>query len=52
MARAGLRGGTLTLGDALGVRPPHMGLGYAGFEDLIVSRLVGGMRRLRQTFAA
>ncbi|QKS01296.1 glycosyltransferase family 2 protein [Sphingomonas sp. CL5.1] len=52
VARAGLRAGTLTLGDALAVRPAHMGLGYAGFEELIVSRLVGGARKLRQTFAA
>lgn len=52
VARAGLRAGTLTLGDALAVRPPHMGLGYAGFEELIVARLIGGTRKLRQTFAA
>ncbi|MFW2851522.1 glycosyltransferase family 2 protein [Sphingomonas sp. TX0543] len=52
VARAGLRAGSLTLGDALSVRPPHLGLGYAGFEELVVSRFVGGVRRLRQTFAA
>ena len=30
IGRAGLRTGTLRLGDAAAVRPPHLGLGYAG----------------------
>lgn len=45
IGRAGLRTGALDLGDAMAVRPDHVGLGYAGPEQLIWSRLVGGARR-------
>ncbi|MFA6123717.1 MAG: glycosyltransferase [Sphingomonas sp.] len=48
VGRAGLRTGTLGLGDAATVRPPHLGLGYAGIEDLILSRLVGSVRAIRR----
>ncbi|MBX9797191.1 glycosyltransferase [Sphingomonas sp.] len=46
IGRAGLRSGALGLADALSVRPDHLGLGYAGLDQLILSRLVGGVRRL------
>ena len=44
IGRAGLRTGTLNLGDATAVRPDHLGLGYAGIDELILSRLVGSVR--------
>lgn len=44
IGRAGLRTGTLKLGDATSVRPDHLGLGYAGIEELILSRIVGSVR--------
>ena len=44
IGRAGLRTGALRLGDATAVRPAHLGLGYAGIEELVLSRLVGGVR--------
>ena len=44
IGRAGLRTGALKLGDATSVRPAHLGLGYAGIEELILSRLVGSVR--------
>lgn len=46
IGRAGLRAGTLTLADVLAVRPPHLGLGYAGVETLAMAGLVGGGRRI------
>lgn len=56
MARGALRAGTISLADALAVRPDHLGLGHAGFEELMWSRLIGtargAIRRGRQTFAA
>lgn len=56
IGRTGLRAGTLTLADVLTVRPPHLGLGYAGVDTLALSRLVGGGRQAsrlaRQTLAA
>lgn len=47
IGRAGLRSGALALADALSVRPDHLGLGYAGVDQLLLSRLVGGARRVR-----
>nr|MDQ2879165.1 glycosyltransferase family 2 protein [Pseudomonadota bacterium] len=44
VARAGLRTGHLNLGDAARTRPDHLGLGYAGIDELVLSRLVGGAR--------
>ena len=56
IGRAGLRTGNLRLGDATAVRPDHLGLGYAGIEELILSRLVGSVRvvqrRVRRRDAA
>ena len=55
VVRGALRDGTIGLGDALAVRPPHLGLGHAGLEELLWSRLVGRVRRARRarhTFAA
>ena len=46
IGRAALRAGGITLGDAASVRPDHVGLGYAGPEQLVWSRMVGGARRL------
>ena len=45
IGRAGLRSGALTLADVLAVRPPHLGLGYAGADALALAGLVGGGRR-------
>ncbi|MEO5865962.1 MAG: glycosyltransferase [Sphingomonas sp.] len=44
IGRAGLRAGHLNLGDAARVRPDHLGLGYAGIDELVLSRLVGSAR--------
>ena len=54
VSRRSLRAGTLTLSEALSVRPPHLGLGHAGLEELIWARLIGRARTARQrhTFAA
>ncbi len=52
IGRAGLRSGALTLPDVVAVRPPHLGLGYAGVEALAVAGLVGGGRRMMASRAA
>lgn len=52
IGRAGLRAGGLGLGDATGVRPEHLGLGYAGIEELVLSRLVGGARAAQRRVRA
>jgi glycosyltransferase involved in cell wall biosynthesis len=44
VGRAALRTGTIGLGDAVAVRPDHLGLGHAGVEQLVMSRLIGGAR--------
>ncbi|GAA3260636.1 hypothetical protein GCM10020258_23250 [Sphingomonas yabuuchiae] len=46
VARAALRGGQVTLGDVLASRPPHLGLGYAGVDDLLRWRAIGMARHL------
>lgn len=46
LARAALRGGKVTLADVLASRPPHLGLGYAGVEDLLRWRAIGLVRRI------
>ena len=51
VGRAALRTGAVGLGDVVSARPPHLGLGYAGVDQLLWSGLVGGTRRLGQTFA-
>ncbi|WP_374943424.1 glycosyltransferase family 2 protein [Sphingomonas sp.] len=48
IGRAGLRAGTLTLADVMAVRPDHLGLGHAGLDDLVWSRMIGGARGLRR----
>ncbi len=48
--RAGLRAGTLAISDAVAVRPDHMGLGYAGINDLVLSRLIGSARSARRRY--
>ena len=45
VGRTGLRAGTLTLADVLAVRPPHLGLGYAGIDLLAIAGAVGAGRR-------
>ena len=52
IGRAGLRSGALDLGDAMAVRPDHLGLGYAGLHELILSRLIGGARAARRSAMA
>lgn len=52
IGRAGLRTGQLDLGDAVAVRPDHLGLGYAGIDDLVMSRLVGTARSVQRKLAA
>lgn len=57
VVRAGLRAGTLTLGDAMAARPDHLGLGHAGLDELLWSRVIGAARAARrrrsgQTLAA
>lgn len=47
IGRAGLRSGTVGLGDVLAARPPHLGLGYAGIETLLWCGAIGAMRRMR-----
>lgn len=49
IGRTGLRAGTLGIADLAAVRPPHLGLGYAGPAALAWSRAVGVAR---QTLAA
>ncbi|WP_343525983.1 glycosyltransferase [Sphingomonas sp.] len=46
LARIALRSGTVDLGDVLTSRPPHMGLGYAGIDELLRWRAIGAARRL------
>ncbi len=48
--RVGLRSGALALSDAVAVRPDHMGLGYAGINDLVLSRLIGSARSARRRY--
>ena len=48
VVRASLREGTITLGDAVAVRPDHLGLGHAGLDELAWSRLIGAVRAARR----
>lgn len=43
-----LRSGAIKLSDTLAVRPDHMGLGYAGLDDLAKSTLIGAVKRARR----
>jgi glycosyltransferase involved in cell wall biosynthesis len=51
IGRIGLRTGQIDLGDAVAVRPDHLGLGYAGIDTLVMSRLVGTARTVQRRFA-
>ncbi|OYY68150.1 glycosyltransferase family A protein [Sphingomonas sp. 28-63-12] len=51
IGRAGLRSGSIDLGDAVAVRPDHLGLGYARIDELVMSQLIGGMRRVQRAIA-
>lgn len=51
IGRAGLRSGSIDLGDAVAVRPDHLGLGYARIDQLVLSRLIGGVRSARRHYA-
>lgn len=48
VVRASLREGTITLADAVAVRPDHLGLGHAGLNELAWSRLIGAVRAARR----
>lgn len=48
VVRASLRAGTITLADAVAVRPDHLGLGHAGLDELAWSRLIGALRAKRR----
>ena len=48
VVRASLRAGTITLADAVAVRPEHLGLGHAGVDELVWSRLIGAVRARRR----
>lgn len=52
VTRTGLRAGAIGLLDAAAVRPDHLGLGYAGVEQLVLSRLVGGVRAVGRGVAS
>jgi glycosyltransferase involved in cell wall biosynthesis len=48
VVRASLRTGSITLADALAVRPDHLGLGHAGIDELLWSSLIGAVRAKRR----
>ncbi|RDE04889.1 glycosyltransferase family 2 protein [Sphingomonas aracearum] len=48
ISRAALRSGALSFADTVAVRPAHLGLGYAGPEELLASGLIGGVRGARR----
>lgn len=50
IGRTGLRSGQLALADVMAVRPDHLGLGYAGLDALVRSRLVGAARGASNRF--
>jgi glycosyltransferase involved in cell wall biosynthesis len=49
--RIGLKQGTISLLDAVRVRPDHLGLGYLGIDALFTSRLLGGARGMMRRAA-
>lgn len=51
ICRIGLRTGQIDLVDAVVVRPDHLGLGYAGIDELVMSRLVGRARSIQRRLA-
>ncbi len=52
IGRIGQRAGVLSVADVLAVRPPHLGLGYAGPAALAVSGLIGGGRRAKRALGS
>ncbi|MFC3579999.1 glycosyltransferase family 2 protein [Sphingomonas hylomeconis] len=50
-SRCALRSGTIGLHDAITARPDHLGLGHTGFEDLALSRLIGGARAVKRRYS-
>lgn len=46
IVRHAVRSGTILLTDAVTVRPDHLGLGYAGLDDLMMSGMVGSARKI------
>lgn len=44
IGRHAIRSGRLGIGDALMVRPDHLGLGHAGLDDLLLSGVLGRWR--------
>lgn len=47
IVRHAVRSGTISLADAIAVRPRHLGLGHASLDDLLVSGLLGAVRARR-----
>lgn len=47
IVRHGVRSGSISLADAVAVRPDHLGLGYAGVDDMLVSGMIGTARAAR-----
>lgn len=50
IGRKALRSGSIGLGDAVAVRPDHLGLGHAGIDELVLARLIGGARAARRRY--
>lgn len=50
VGRSALRTGTIGLADAIAARPDHLGLGHTGFDDLVMSRLIGSARAVRRRY--
>jgi len=51
VGRAALRSGTVTLADIVVARIDHLGMGYQGMDELVVSRLIGGARAARRRYS-
>ncbi len=52
IVRHAIRSGSIGLSDAIAVRPDHLGLGYAGIDDLLMSGAIGRLRARRMQAAA
>lgn len=48
VVRTSLRAGTISISDAVAVRPDHLGLGHAGIDELLWSRTIGALRGARR----
>ncbi|KQS02444.1 glycosyl transferase family 2 [Sphingomonas sp. Leaf357] len=51
VGRIALRSGTLTLADIVSARPDHLGMGYQGMEELVLSRLIGTARAAKRRYS-